>query len=147
MWNIVFSRRSIEFCWNSLAGERSTLPKSTRRLIKLDKFIFGTTTKTLTCAISMEFLPLSRRYVPPLKTSPATKSEEKRVYLQAIIMWAYLSCSFFLIGPMTTKSDRGHFLHWPRLFGQHSSVLASLILFAFLSTFSSFHSINCKKGQ
>ena len=101
----------------------------------------------MTCAISVEFLPLSRRYVPPLKTSPATKSEEKRVYLQAIIMWAYLSCSFFLIGPMTTKSDRGHFLHWPRLFGQHSSVLASLILFAFLSTFSSFHSINCKKGQ
>ena len=69
------------------------------------------------------------------------------MFLQAIIIWAYLACSFFLIGPMTTKSDLGHFLYWPRLVGQHSSILASLNLFAFLSTFSSFHSINCKKGH
>ena len=67
------------------------------------------------------------------------------MFLQAIIIWAYLACSFFLIGPMTTKSDLGHFLYWPRLVGQHSSILASFNLFAFLSTFSSFHSINCKK--
>ena len=141
-----------EFCWSSLAGEHSTLPKSTRRLIKLDKFIFGT--PWLPYLLCKHWLASSVwnfcRWVadvPPLKTSPATKSEEKRVFLQAIIIWAYLSCSFFLVGPMTTKSDLCHFLHWPRLFCQHSSILASLILFAFLSTFSSFHSINCKKGQ
>ena len=31
-----------EFCWNSLADEHNTVAKSTIRLVKWDKFIFGT---------------------------------------------------------------------------------------------------------
>ena len=30
------------FCWSLLADEHNTLPKSTRRHVKLDKFVFGT---------------------------------------------------------------------------------------------------------
>ena len=35
-------KEAFEFCWSSLADEHNTLPKSTRRHVKLDKFIFGT---------------------------------------------------------------------------------------------------------
>ena len=31
-----------EFCWSSFVDEHNSIPKSTRRLTKLDKFIFGT---------------------------------------------------------------------------------------------------------
>ena len=31
-----------EFCWSLFADEDNTLPKSTRRNIKLNKFAFGT---------------------------------------------------------------------------------------------------------
>ena len=31
-----------EFCWSSLADEHKHLPKSTRRHVKLYKFVFGT---------------------------------------------------------------------------------------------------------
>ena len=31
----------LEFCWSSFADEHSILPKSTRRNVKLSKFIFG----------------------------------------------------------------------------------------------------------
>ena len=33
---------AFEFCWSSFADEHNTLPKSTRRNIKLNKFAFGT---------------------------------------------------------------------------------------------------------
>ena len=33
---------AFEFCWSSLADEHNTFPKSTKRDVKLDKFIFGT---------------------------------------------------------------------------------------------------------
>ena len=33
---------AFEFCWSSLADEHNNLPKSTRRNVKLDKFVFGT---------------------------------------------------------------------------------------------------------
>ena len=33
---------AFEFCWSSFANEHNTLPKSTRRNVKLNKFAFGT---------------------------------------------------------------------------------------------------------
>ena len=33
---------TFEFCGSSLADEHNTLPKSTRRHVKLNKFVFGT---------------------------------------------------------------------------------------------------------
>ena len=33
---------AFEFCWSSFADEHNTLPKSTRRNVKLNKFAFGT---------------------------------------------------------------------------------------------------------
>ena len=33
---------AFEFYWSSLADEHNTLPKSTRRHLELDKFVFGT---------------------------------------------------------------------------------------------------------
>ena len=43
LWNIFFSRRSIWVsCFSTFANEHNTLPKSTRRNVKLNKFAFGT---------------------------------------------------------------------------------------------------------
>ena len=39
--NIVSLEETFEFCWNSFADERNTLPKSTRRNVKLNIFAFG----------------------------------------------------------------------------------------------------------
>ena len=34
--------KAFEFCWSLFADEQNTLPKSTRRKVKLNKFAFGT---------------------------------------------------------------------------------------------------------
>ena len=78
------------FCWSSLADEHNTLPKPTRRHIKLDKFIFETPwLPDLLCkhwyASSVCNICRWVADVPPRKTSPAAKSEEKRMFLQAKI--------------------------------------------------------------
>ena len=39
--NIVSLEETFEFCWSSFADERNTLPKSTRRNVKLNIFAFG----------------------------------------------------------------------------------------------------------
>ena len=89
LWNIAFSRsRSIEFCWRWLADKHNTLPKSTRRHVKLDKFIFGTPwLPNILCkhwfASSVWNFCLWVADFPPRETSLATKSEEKRMFLQA----------------------------------------------------------------
>ena len=77
-----------EFCWSSLADEHNTLPKPTRRHIKLDKFIFGTPwLPDLLCkhwfASSVWNFCHWVADVPLRKTSPAAKSEEKRMFSQA----------------------------------------------------------------
>ena len=38
----IFVEYILEFCWSSLADEHNTLPKSTRRNVKLNKFAFET---------------------------------------------------------------------------------------------------------
>ena len=38
----LFSLEAFEFCGSSLPDEHNTLPKSTRRNVKLNKFAFGT---------------------------------------------------------------------------------------------------------
>jgi len=37
-----FLEEAFEFCWSSLEAEHNTLPKSTIRHVKLDKFTVGT---------------------------------------------------------------------------------------------------------
>ena len=75
-------------CWSSLADEHNTLPKSTGRHVKLDKFIFGTPLlPNLSC--KHWFASLVWNFcrwvadVPPCETSPAMKSEEKRMFSKA----------------------------------------------------------------
>ena len=79
-----------EFCWSSLAGEHSTLLKSTRRHVKLGKFVFGAPwLPDLLCkhwfASSVWNFCRWVADVPPRETSPAAKSEEKRMFSQATI--------------------------------------------------------------
>ena len=78
-----------EFCWSSLADEHNTLPKSTRRCVKLDKFVFGTPwLPDFLCkhwfASSVWNFCCWVADVPPGETSLAVKSEEKRMFSQAI---------------------------------------------------------------
>ena len=79
---------AFEFCWSSLADEHNTLPKSTRRHVKLDKFVFGTPwLPDLLCkhwfASSVWNFCRWVADVPPCEMSPAVKSEEKRMFSQA----------------------------------------------------------------
>ena len=88
LWNIVFSRRSIWVLLSSLADEHNTSPKSTRRHAKLDKFMFGTSwLPDSSCkhwfASSVWNFCHWVADVPPLETSPAAKSKEKRMFSQA----------------------------------------------------------------
>ena len=101
----------------------------------------------MTCIISMEFLPLSRR----CSSTQNVPSYEERGEMGVFAGYNKMGLSCLLIFPYWSHDNKKWswsliiFLYWPRLVGQHSSILASLNLFAFLSTFSSFHSINCKK--
>ena len=88
MWNIVFSRRSI-WVLLELVGrsQYNTLPKSTRRHVILDKFIFKTPwLLDLLCkhwfASSVWNFCSWVADVPPLETSLVAKSEEKRMFSQ-----------------------------------------------------------------
>ena len=64
LWKYSSLGEAFEFCWSSFADEHNTLPKSTMRNVKLNKFAFGNpwlpdSFKTLIYIISMEFLSLS----------------------------------------------------------------------------------------
>ena len=72
-----------EFCWSSLTDEHNTLPKPTRRHIKLDKFIFGTLwLRDLLCKHWLWNFCRWVADVPPRETSPAAKGEEKQMFSQ-----------------------------------------------------------------
>ena len=84
LWNVLFSRRSV-WVLLELVG---TLPKSTIRRVKLDKFVLGTPwLPDLSCkhwfASSVRNFCRWVAGVPPRETSPAVKSEEKRMFSQA----------------------------------------------------------------
>ena len=89
LWNILFSRRSV-WVLLELVGRwtQNFKPKSTRRHVKLDKFVF--VTPWLPDLLSKHWFESSVwnlcRWVvdvPPPETSPAAKSEEKRMFSQA----------------------------------------------------------------
>ena len=42
LWKYSSLGEAFEFCWSSFADEHNTLPKSTMRNVKLNKFAFGT---------------------------------------------------------------------------------------------------------
>ena len=88
-------KKHLSFCWSSLADEHNNLPKSTRRHVKLLKFIFGTSWlpdlfyKHWFTSSAWNFCRCVAD-VPPRETSPAGKSEEKRMFSQAIkniVLW------------------------------------------------------------
>ena len=86
--SIVSQEEAFEFCWSLLVDEHNTLPKLTRRHVKLDNFIFGTPwLPYLLCkhwfASSVWNFWRWVADVPPCETSPAAKNEEKRMFLQA----------------------------------------------------------------
>ena len=78
-----------EFCWSSTADEHNALPKSTRRNVELNKFAFGTPW-LLDLLYKDWFTPSVWNFcgwvadVPPGQTPPATRSEEERLFSQAI---------------------------------------------------------------
>ena len=79
---------SFEFSCSSLADEHKTLPISTRRHVKLNKFIFKTPwLLDLLCkhwfASSVWNFCSQVADVPPREKSPAAKSEEKRMFSHA----------------------------------------------------------------
>ena len=92
LWNIFFSRRSInfQFCWSSLEVEHNASPKSTRRNVQLNKKnAFGTPRLPdllckhwFTTAVWNFYRWVAD--VPPRETSPAGRSQEKRLFSQAI---------------------------------------------------------------
>ena len=80
---------AFEFCWSSFADEHNTLVKSTRRNVKLNKFGCGTSWLP-DILIFKHWFTSSVWYfcrwvadVPPRETSPAAKSEAKRLFSQA----------------------------------------------------------------
>ena len=98
-YSLLSLEQAFEFYW-LFVDEHNTLPKSTRRKLKLNKFTFWT-----------PWLPdlLSKRWfassvwnfchgvadVPPHETSPAAKSEEKLMLSQARPwgpVWKFCSC-------------------------------------------------------
>ena len=85
---ILLQKKAFEFCWSSLADEHNTLLKSTRRHVKLDKFVSGI--PWLLDLLCKHWIASSARNfcrwvadVPPRETSPTAKSEEKRMFSQA----------------------------------------------------------------
>ena len=88
LWNLVFSRKAFEFCWSSFLDEHNTLPKSTRRNVKLNKFAYGTPWlpdlffKHWFTSSVLNFCRWVAD-VPPRETSPAAKSEAKQMFSQA----------------------------------------------------------------
>ena len=136
-WIYSSLEEEFEFCWSSLADEHKHLPKSTRRHIKLYKFVFGTPwLPDLFCkhwfASSVWNFCHWVADVPPRETSPAAKSEEKRMFSQAIgelgpgkkENWESTlvycnSCTF--INSLIIKA---HNLHWQR---KHSLFMVYLM--------------------
>ena len=83
---------AFKFCWSSWVDQHNILPNLTRRHAKLEKFIFGT--PWLPDLLYKHWFASSVwnscpwvTDVPPRETSPATKSEEKRMFSQAIRVW------------------------------------------------------------
>ena len=89
LWNILFSRRSVWVLLELVSRWTQTFkPKSTKRHVKLDKFVFGT--PWLPDLLCKHWFASSvwnfRRWVadvPPRETSPAARSKEKRMFSQA----------------------------------------------------------------
>ena len=86
------AEEAFEFCFSSFANEHNTLPKSTGRNVKLNKFAFVTAwLPDLSCkhwfkssvCLSMELVSLSRRRSSSRKRPSAAMSEEKRLPSQA----------------------------------------------------------------
>ena len=100
MWSIVFSRRSIWVLLELVGRWTSTFPKSTIRPVKLDKFIVGTPwLLDLLCkhwfvSSVWKFCRWVADDQAPRQTSPAAKSEEKRMFSQA---------SFTAIAPKSSQ--------------------------------------------
>ena len=91
LWNIVFSRRSIWDLLELVGRWTQHLPKSTRRHVKLDKFIFGTPwLPDLLCkhwfASSVWNLCRWVADVPPRETSPAVKSARRNGCFRRLLM-------------------------------------------------------------
>ena len=83
---------AFKFCWSSWVDQHNILPNLTRRHAKLEKFIFGT--PWLPDLLYKHWFASSVwnscpwvTDVPPRETFPATKSEEKRMFSQAIRVW------------------------------------------------------------
>ena len=82
---------AFEFCWSLFADEHKTLPKSTKRNVKSNKFAFGTLwLPDLLCKHWYTCASLIRNFchwiadVLPCETSPVERSEEKRLFSQSI---------------------------------------------------------------
>ena len=87
-YSLLSKDKAFEFCWCLLADEHNSSPKSTRRHIKLGKFIFGAPwLLDLLCkhwfASSVWNFCCWVADIPPRETSLAVKSEEKRMFSQA----------------------------------------------------------------
>ena len=99
----------------------NTLPKSTRRNVKLNKFAFGT--PWLPDLFFKHWFTSSvwnfcRRVadVPPRETSPKAKSEEKRMFSQATYVCSQSSCckEFGLL--FNIQQNQGFWYLWWRKF-------------------------------
>ena len=115
MWNIQSSlEQAFEFCLSSFADEQNSLPKSTRRNLKLNKFTFGT--PWLWELLNKHWFVSSVwnfcRWVtdlPPCEMSPAAKSEDKWMFLQAT---KTTECYLQHSGTMTFASFFLNSLYW-----------------------------------
>ena len=92
--NILFSRRRIWVLLELVGRWTQKLPKSTRRHVKLYKFVFVTPwLPDLLCKHWFASTVWNFCHwvadVPPRETSPAAKSEEKRMFSQANIQLSF----------------------------------------------------------
>ena len=88
-WNCP-TNEAFEFCWSLFADEYKTLPKSTRRNVKLKKFVFGSL--WLPDLLCKHWFTSSVwnfcRWVADVvacEKSPAGRSGQKRLYSQATL--------------------------------------------------------------
>ena len=140
LWNIVFSRRSIWVLLSSLADEHNTSPKSTRRHAKLDKFIFGSPW-LLDSLCKHWFASAVWNFcrwvadVPPRETPPAAKSEEKRMFSQAIMKVTNLSPNIHINILQTDLHTFPYRINWENLI-KDQSIFPLVIILLILITCS-----------
>ena len=114
---IYSSLEAFEFCWSSFADEHNTLPKLTKRNIKLNKFAFGTPwLLDLLCKHWFRSSIWNFCHwvadVPPCETSSATRSKEKQLFYYLSLSSLNLTPYFLDLARCISQFQGTHLTIW-----------------------------------